>query len=39
MEVRNYGLKLSLGTVGDCYDCQTVLVGFLVDSEDLTSVA
>ena len=37
--VRNYGLKLSLGTVGDCYDCQSVLVGLLVDSEDLTSVA
>jgi len=22
--VRDYGLKLSLGTVGDCYDCETV---------------
>jgi len=37
--VRNYGLKLSLGTFGDCYDCQSVLVGLLVDSEDLTSAA
>ena len=37
--VRNYGLKLSLGSVGDCFDCQSVLVGFLVDSEDLSSAA
>ena len=27
--VRNYWLKLSPGTVGDCYDCQSVLVGLL----------
>jgi transposase InsO family protein len=37
--VRNCGLKLSLVTIGDCYECQSVLVGLLVDSEDLTSAA
>ncbi len=37
--VRNYGLKLSLGSIGDCYDCQSVPVGSRVDSEDLTSAA
>jgi len=29
----------SIGSVGDAYDCQSVLVGLLVDSEDLTSAA
>jgi transposase InsO family protein len=33
------GILASIGSVGDAYDCQSVLVGLLVDSEDLTSAA
>jgi len=37
--LRAYGLQLSMGTVGDCYDCQGVCAGSSVDSEVLTSAA
>ncbi len=33
------GIRASIGTVGDSYDCQSVPVGSRVDSEDLTSAA
>jgi transposase InsO family protein len=33
------GLQRSMGATGCAYDCQSVLVGLLVDSEDLTSAA
>ncbi len=33
------GVRASIGTVGDSYDCQSVPVGSRVDSEDLTSAA
>gem|GEM_PF-4389964 len=38
-KIRSAGLMPSFGSIGDAYDCQSVLVGLLVDSEDLTSVA
>jgi len=37
--LRAYGLRLSMGTIGDCYDCQSVCAGSSVDSEVLTSAA
>ena len=38
-KIRSAGLMPSFGSIGDAYDCQSVLVGLLVDSEDLTSAA
>ena len=38
-KIRTSGLMPSFGTIGDCYDCQSVHVGSTLDSEVLAVTA